>query len=160
MPGCPCAFGQWGLLPGFEPRTAPQPGGEAQRGNIAYVINQHAKSLAFSQLGATTQQHYRDYAKAIKVFPLKNGSKLGDAVVDRLSRAARAANLYDRASLSFEWSSRSSRRRSRTMACHHAQLDHAIRSPGRQLARGPAVPLQRIRDVPPVWLAMDVHHAD
>ncbi len=85
MPGCPCAFGQRGLLPGFEPRTAPQPGGEAQSGNIAYVINQHAKSLAFSQLGATTQQHYRDYAKAIKVFPLKSGSKLGDAVVDRLS---------------------------------------------------------------------------
>ncbi|HGM6050660.1 TPA: tyrosine recombinase XerC [Stenotrophomonas maltophilia] len=59
--------------------------GEAQRGTVAYVIDQHAKSLAFSQLGATTQQHYRDYAKAIKVFPLKNGSKLGDAVVDRLS---------------------------------------------------------------------------
>lgn len=60
-------------------------GGEAQRGTVAYVIDQHARSLAFSQLGATTQQHYRDYAKAIKVFPLKNGSKLGDAVVDRLS---------------------------------------------------------------------------
>lgn len=36
--------------------------GEAQRGTIAYVIDQHAKSLAFSQLGATTQQHYRDCA--------------------------------------------------------------------------------------------------
>jgi len=60
-------------------------GGEAQRGTVAYVIDQHARSLAFSQLGATTQKHYRDYAKAIKVFPLKNGSKLGDAVVDRLS---------------------------------------------------------------------------
>lgn len=60
-------------------------GGEAQRGTVAYVIDQHAKSFAFSQLGATTQQHYRDYAKAIKAFPLKNGSKLGDAVVDRLS---------------------------------------------------------------------------
>lgn len=59
-------------------------GGEAQRGTVAYVIDQHAKSLAFSQLGTTTQQHYRDYAKAIKVFPQKNGSKLGDAVVDRL----------------------------------------------------------------------------
>ncbi|WP_065427655.1 site-specific integrase [Stenotrophomonas maltophilia] len=60
-------------------------GGEAQRGTVAYIIDQHAKSFAFSQLGTTTQQHYRDYAKAIKVFPLKNGSKLGDAVVDRLS---------------------------------------------------------------------------
>ncbi|WP_414496985.1 site-specific integrase [Stenotrophomonas maltophilia] len=59
--------------------------GKAQRGTVSYVIDQHAKSLAFAQLGATTQQHYRDYAKAIKVFPLKDGSKLGDAVVDRLS---------------------------------------------------------------------------
>ena len=60
-------------------------GGEAQRGTVAYVIDQHAKSLAFSQLGATTQQHYRDYAKAIKVFPLKNGEQAREAVVDRLS---------------------------------------------------------------------------
>ncbi len=59
--------------------------GEAQRGTIAYVIDLHAKSLAFAQLGASTQQHYRDYTKAIKVPPLKNGTKLGDAVVDRLS---------------------------------------------------------------------------
>jgi len=59
--------------------------GEAQRGTVAYVIDQHSKSFAFSQLSATTQQHYRDYAKAIRVFPLRNGSKLGDAVLDRLS---------------------------------------------------------------------------
>ncbi len=59
--------------------------GEAQRGTIAYVIDQHAKSLAFYQLQASTQQHYRDYAKAIKAYPLKNGTILGAAVVDRLS---------------------------------------------------------------------------
>lgn len=59
--------------------------GKAQRGTIAYVIDLHAKSLAFGQLGATTQQHYCDYAKAIKVHPLKNGTMLGEAVVDRLT---------------------------------------------------------------------------
>lgn len=59
--------------------------GEAQRGTIAYVIDQHAKSLAFNQLQPSTQQHYRDYAKAIKAYPLKNGTTLGAAVVDRLS---------------------------------------------------------------------------
>lgn len=59
--------------------------GEAQRGTIAYVIDQHAKSLAFSQLQPSTQKHYRDYAKAIKAYPLKNGTTLGAAVVDRLS---------------------------------------------------------------------------
>lgn len=59
--------------------------GEAQRGTIAYVIDQHAKSLAFTQLQPSTQQHYRDYAKAIKAYPLKNGTTLGAAVVDRLS---------------------------------------------------------------------------
>ncbi len=59
--------------------------GEAQRGTIAYVIDQHAKSLAFTQLQPSTQQHYRDYAKAIKAYPLKNGTVLGAAVVDRLS---------------------------------------------------------------------------
>ncbi len=59
--------------------------GEAQRGTIAYVIDQHAKSLAFSQLKPSTQQHYRDYAKAIKANPLKNATLLGAAVVDRVS---------------------------------------------------------------------------
>lgn len=59
--------------------------GEAQRGTIAYVIDQHSKSLTFTQLQSSTQQHYRDYAKAIKAYPLKNGTALGAAVVDRLS---------------------------------------------------------------------------
>ncbi|MBN5173102.1 integrase [Stenotrophomonas maltophilia] len=49
------------------------------------MIDQHAKSLAFTQLQPSTQQHYRDYAKAIKAYPLKNGTVLGAAVVDRLS---------------------------------------------------------------------------
>ncbi len=57
----------------------------AQRGTIAYVIDQQAKSLASTQLQPSTQQHYRDYAKAIKAYPLKNGTTLGAAVVDRLS---------------------------------------------------------------------------
>lgn len=59
--------------------------GAALCGTIAYVIDQHAKSLAFAQLSPKTQQGYKEYAAAIKVYPLKNGTALGDAVVDRLT---------------------------------------------------------------------------
>lgn len=59
--------------------------GQALRGTVAYVIDLHAKSLAFSHLGPSTQQHYRDYARAIKAYPLNDGTTLGEAVVDRLS---------------------------------------------------------------------------
>lgn len=59
--------------------------GDSTRGTIAHVIDQHAKSLAFAQLQFSTQKHYREYAKAIKAYPLKNRTLLGDALVDRLS---------------------------------------------------------------------------
>lgn len=59
--------------------------GTAQRGSISYVIDLFERSLTFCQLADSTQRHYRDYAAAIKVFPLKNGSALGEAIVDRLT---------------------------------------------------------------------------
>ncbi|MBD8635643.1 integrase [Stenotrophomonas sp. CFBP 13725] len=59
--------------------------GEAQRGTVAYVIDRHAESLAFAQLKQSTKEGYKDYAKAIKAYPLKNGTSLGDAIVDRLT---------------------------------------------------------------------------
>ncbi|MGX9960904.1 site-specific integrase [Xanthomonas euvesicatoria] len=59
--------------------------GVAVRGTISYVIDLFERSLTFAQLAGTTQQHYRDYAKAIRLYPLKNGQALGDAVVDRLT---------------------------------------------------------------------------
>lgn len=58
--------------------------GGATRGTIAFVIDQFHASLDFKQLATSTQKHYRDYAKAIKVYPTKAG-KLGDQLVDRLS---------------------------------------------------------------------------
>ena len=59
--------------------------GEPQRGTVAFVIDRHAESLAFAQLKPTTQEGYRDYARAIKAYALKNGTTLGDATVDRLT---------------------------------------------------------------------------
>lgn len=59
--------------------------GAAVRGTISYVIDLFESGLTFSQLASSTQQHYRDYAKAIRLYPLKNGTVLGDAVVDRLT---------------------------------------------------------------------------
>lgn len=59
--------------------------GVAVRGTISYVIDLFEGSLTFAQLASTTQQHYRAYAKAIRLYPLKNGTVLGDAVVDRLT---------------------------------------------------------------------------
>ncbi|MCC8560288.1 site-specific integrase [Xanthomonas vesicatoria] len=64
---------------------AEQRSGVAVRGTISYVIDLFEGSLTFAQLASTTQQHYRDYAKAIRLYPLKNGTMLGDAVVDRLT---------------------------------------------------------------------------
>lgn len=64
---------------------AEQRSGAAIRGTIAFVIDLFEGSLTFAQLASTTQQHYRDYAKAIRLYPLKNGTMLGDAVVDRLT---------------------------------------------------------------------------
>lgn len=59
--------------------------GTAQRGSISYVIDLFERSLTFDQLADSTKRHYRDYAAAIKVYPLKNGRTLGEAVVDRLT---------------------------------------------------------------------------
>ncbi|MNV10089.1 site-specific tyrosine recombinase XerD [compost metagenome] len=59
--------------------------GEAQRGTVAFVIDRHAESLAFAQLKPSTQVGYKDYAKAIKAYPLKNGTPLSEATVDRLT---------------------------------------------------------------------------
>ncbi|QNR99190.1 integrase [Stenotrophomonas sp. 169] len=59
--------------------------GEAQRGTVAFVIDRHAESLAFAQLKPSTQQGYKDYARAIKAYPLKNNTTLGEATVDRLT---------------------------------------------------------------------------
>ncbi|WP_240790713.1 integrase [Stenotrophomonas sp. TEPEL] len=59
--------------------------GEAQRGTVAVVIDRHAESLAFAQLKPSTQAGYKDYAGAIKAYPLKNGTTLGEATVDRLT---------------------------------------------------------------------------
>ena len=59
--------------------------GEAQRGTVAFVIDRHAESLAFAQLKPSTQDGYKDYARAIKAYPLKNGTTLGEAAVDRLT---------------------------------------------------------------------------
>ncbi|WP_309546855.1 site-specific integrase, partial [Xanthomonas phaseoli] len=64
---------------------AEQRNGAAVRGTISFVIDLFEASLSFAQLASTTQQHYRDYAKAIRTYPLKNGTALGDAVVDRLT---------------------------------------------------------------------------
>lgn len=62
--------------------------GSATRGSIAYVIDLFETSLTFSHLASSTQRHYRDYAAAIKVYPLKNGAKLGDMVIDKLTPGA------------------------------------------------------------------------
>lgn len=64
---------------------AEQRAGSAFRGSVAYVIDLFEASLAFEQLAPSTKTHYRDYAKAIKVYPLKNGTKLGEAIVDRMT---------------------------------------------------------------------------
>jgi len=59
--------------------------GTAQRGSISYVIDLFERSLTFAQLATSTQRHYRDYAAAIKTYPLRNGSTLGEAIIDRLT---------------------------------------------------------------------------
>ncbi|WP_372165321.1 tyrosine recombinase XerC [Xanthomonas euvesicatoria] len=64
---------------------AEQRNGAAVRGTISFIIDLFEASLSFAQLASTTQQHYRDYAKAIRTYPLKNGTALGDAIVDRLT---------------------------------------------------------------------------
>ncbi|MEB2187690.1 integrase [Xanthomonas campestris pv. campestris] len=64
---------------------AEQRSGVAVRGTISFIIDLFEGSLTFAQLARSTQQHYRDYAKAIRMYPLKNGTVLGDAVVDRLT---------------------------------------------------------------------------
>lgn len=100
--------GRWYVLDphpdghGVKSKTVAQPGarlsdlhaiaeqrlGTAQRGSISYVIDLFERSLTFGQLAGSTQRHYRDYAAAIKVYPLKNGSTLGEAIVDRLTPGA------------------------------------------------------------------------
>lgn len=64
---------------------AEQRTGNAQRGSISHVIDLFESSLTFAQLATSTQRHYRDYATAIKAYPLRNGSTLGEAIVDRLT---------------------------------------------------------------------------
>lgn len=64
---------------------AEQRSGVAVPGTISFVIDLFESSLSFAQLASTTQKHYRDYAKAIQTYPLKNGNALGDAIVDRLT---------------------------------------------------------------------------
>lgn len=64
---------------------AEQRAGSAFRGSVSYVIDLFENSLAFSQLAPSTKKHYQDYAKAIRVYPLKNGTKLGEAMVDRMT---------------------------------------------------------------------------
>jgi len=64
---------------------AEQRSGSAFRGSVSYVIDLFEASLAFAQLAPSTKTHYQDYAKAIKAYPLKNGTKLGEAVVDRMT---------------------------------------------------------------------------
>ncbi len=64
---------------------AEQRAGNSTRGSISYVINLFEASLTFRQLASSTQRHYRDYAAAISMYPLKNGAKLGDMLVDKLT---------------------------------------------------------------------------
>lgn len=49
------------------------------------MIGLFEQSFAFTQLAPLTQGHYRGYAAAIKTYPLKNGSPLRVAIVDRLT---------------------------------------------------------------------------
>jgi len=62
-----------------------QRAGSALRGSVASVIDLFEASLTFEQLAPSTKTHYRDYSKAIKAYPLKNGTKLGEAIVDRMT---------------------------------------------------------------------------
>lgn len=64
---------------------AEQRAGSSTRGSIGYVIDLFEASLTFSQLASSTQRHYRDYASAIKLYPLKNSAKLGEMLVDKLT---------------------------------------------------------------------------
>lgn len=64
---------------------AEQRAGAAFRGSVSYVIDLFENSLAFAQLAPSTRKHYQDYAKAIRIYPLKNGTKLGEAMVDRMT---------------------------------------------------------------------------
>ncbi|WP_204305863.1 hypothetical protein [Stenotrophomonas maltophilia] len=64
---------------------AEQRAGASRRGTIAHVIDLFEASLSFSHLAISTQGHYRDYASAIKVYPLKNGAKLGEMIIDKLT---------------------------------------------------------------------------
>ncbi|WP_329767281.1 integrase [Stenotrophomonas maltophilia] len=67
---------------------AEQRSGSSTRGSVAYVIDLFEASLTFSHLASSTQRHYRDYASAIKVYPLKNGAKLGEMMIDKLTPGA------------------------------------------------------------------------
>lgn len=64
---------------------AEQRQGKAARGSIRSVVVLYKQSLAFQELGDRTRNDYAAYADAIMDYPLKNGTTLGDAIVDRLS---------------------------------------------------------------------------
>lgn len=57
--------------------------GASTRGTIAAVIEAFHSSLDYLQLASTTKSHYKDYAEAIKAYPVKHGT-LGQQFVDRL----------------------------------------------------------------------------
>lgn len=67
---------------------AEQRAGSSTRGSVTYLIDLFEASLTFSLLASSTQRHYRDYASAIKVYPLKNGAKLGEMMIDKLTPGA------------------------------------------------------------------------
>ena len=64
---------------------AEQRDGGPARGTIAYVLDLYHGSLQFKELAPTTKQHYDDYRAAIKAHRLKNGSTLGELIVDKLT---------------------------------------------------------------------------
>jgi len=64
---------------------AEQRTGSPARGTIAAIMALYFASLAYTNLAPTTQTHYRDYADAIIAYRLKNGTRLGDAQIDRLT---------------------------------------------------------------------------
>jgi hypothetical protein len=64
---------------------AEQRRGEAARGTLAYISDAFQKSLDWKDLADTTQKGYLHISKSVKSYPLKNGMKLGDILVDRLT---------------------------------------------------------------------------
>jgi len=64
---------------------AEQRAGRAVRGSVAEAIDLFFASLDFKDLADSTKNHYQDYAFAIKAYRLKNGTRLGEALVDRLT---------------------------------------------------------------------------